>query len=254
MNFSICPIGTNSAFTQRGFNSNYIVRSEAGSFLFDCGSTAGAALDRLGLSLVDVSEVYLSHLHLDHVGGLIQLGLTRFSQELPRPKLYCHRDLGAKLWPVFLRGLMGIVIDRQGNPKSSELEDFFEPVILPDTGGGFDSVTTIAGLECVLIKSKHPAMSECHGLIIDQRVFLTSDAVFQPNSLESVANHFPLEMIIHHCTYNPGLAGMHATVDQLRSLPEDLRELIMLSHYDDQMIGKSDPNFELAETGRIYEY
>jgi len=252
MPLSIRPIGTNKAFSLKGFNTNYIVAGSDGKFLFDCGATAPIALDKLGISITEFQHVYLSHLHLDHVGGLIQLGLTRFNSGLDKVHLYCHEELASKIWPKFLESFMGRALGRDGVPERFTAEDFFEihPLL---TAGDFPQ-TTISGVNCSLVRSEHPAMSDCYGLVINDKVYITSDTVFRPEVLESVANHFPLEAIFHHCTYNDALAGMHATVTQLRSLPEDLRQLIILSHYDDHMLGKTDPVFEIAEAGKIYSY
>lgn len=254
MEFTIRPIGTNAAFSVKGYNTNYIIEGPQGRFLFDCGSTAGRALDRIGLNLSDFQEVYLSHLHLDHVGGLVQLGLSRFSAGMERAKLYCHIDLAEKIWPLFLQSFMTRAISRDGQEENFEFADFFELSSLPDPGDDFTSSVTISGIRCTLFRSRHPASSECHGLILNEKVLITSDTIFMPEKLEEAANRFPLEAIFHHCTYNPALAGMHATVEQLRSLPGDLRELIILSHYDDHMTGKHDPVFELAIPGQVYKF
>jgi ribonuclease BN (tRNA processing enzyme) len=253
--FSVRPIGVSAAFTLKGFNTNYLITGPKGSFLLDCGATAPMALSALGLSLTDVSELYLSHLHLDHVGGLIQLGLQRFSAGHERPRIYTHEDLAEKLWPLFLQGFIGKILGSSGKPERSEMSDFFELHSFPAPDAFSEKAGfSIAGIDCALYRGEHPAMSDSFGLVLNGKVLITSDTTFQPERLERVANHYQLETIFHHCTYNPGLSGMHATVEQLASLPEDLRELIILSHYDDHMLGKTDPTFQLAEAGRIYTF
>jgi hydroxyacylglutathione hydrolase len=252
---SVRPIGVSAAFTLKGFNTNYLITGPKGSFLFDCGGTAPAALNSLGLNVVEVSDLYLSHLHLDHVGGLIQLGLQRFSAGHERPRLFTHQDLAQKIWPLFLNGFMGRIIGSSGEPEECKLSDFFEIYsFLPPESFSEEPDFSIAGINCSLVRGEHPAMSESYGLVLDGKVLITSDTTFQPARLERVANAYQLETIFHHCTYNPGLSGMHATVEQLKSLPQDLREMIILAHYDDHMLGQRDPNFELAEAGKIYTF
>ena len=54
---------------------SYVLRSERGAILFDVGfgAASGVVADnarRLGLGLDDVDAVVISHLHLDHIGGM----------------------------------------------------------------------------------------------------------------------------------------------------------------------------------------
>ena len=255
----ILPIGTHGAFTQRGFNTNYLVSFEkAGSteseFLFDCGTTAGVALQALDKELLEVTEVYLSHLHLDHVGGLVQLGLRRYSAGFEKPKIYCCPDLASKIWPLFLKTFMEIALSQEGTVGSFRLDDFFQLIELPRQNKKLEVSQLIAGIDCVPIEFSHPNQSDCHGLIIEEKVLITSDTVFLPSILESVANRFPIEAIFHHCTFNSGMAKLHATVNELATLPEDLRELIILTHYDDLLPSIEGLGFELAEAGKVYEF
>lgn len=255
----ILPIGTHGAFTQRGFNTNYLVSLQRpdqakNEFLFDCGTTAGVALQALNRDLLEITEVYLSHLHLDHVGGLLQLGLRRYSAGLKRPKLYCSPDLASKIWPLFLKTFMEIALSQEGSIESLSMEDFFELITLAPQTKKLESSSLIAGINAVPVEFVHANQSETHGLIIEEKVLITSDTVFLPSILESVANRFPIEAIFHHCTFNPGMAKLHATVDELSSLPEDLRELIILTHYDDSLPSIEGLGFELAEAGRVYQF
>ena len=255
----ILPIGTHGAFTQTGFNTNYLVSfgksgGTLSQFMFDCGTTAGVAFQAIDKELLEITDVYLSHLHLDHVGGLIQLGLRRYSAGLERPRLYCCPDLASKLWPLFLKTFMQVALSQQGNIEKFDLENFFELIELPNQTKKLEHPFLISGINCIPVEFSHPNYSETYGLVIEERVLITSDTIFLPGVLESVANRFPIEAIFHHCTFNSALSKLHATVDELATLPEDLRELIILIHYDDHLPKVEGLEFELAEAGKIYEF
>lgn len=255
----ILPIGTHGAFTQRGFNTNYLVSLQRpeqakNEFLFDCGTTAGVALQALDRDLLEITEVYLSHLHLDHVGGLLQLGLRRYSAGMKRPRLYCCPDLAGKIWSLFLETFMGVALSQEGSIEKFQIEDFFDLITLTPQTTKLENSSLIGGINCVPVEFAHANRSETHGLIIEEKVLITSDTVFLPSILESVANRFPIEAIFHHCTFNPAMARLHATVEELSSLPEDLRELIILTHYDDALPSLEGLGFELAEAGKVYEF
>jgi glyoxylase-like metal-dependent hydrolase (beta-lactamase superfamily II) len=54
--------------------ASYVLETDDGLALFDCGpaTTVGAlerGLERMGLSLNEISHLLLSHIHLDHAGA-----------------------------------------------------------------------------------------------------------------------------------------------------------------------------------------
>jgi ribonuclease Z len=73
---------------------------EAGDhkFLFDVGRGATANIRALGLKLGDIREVFLTHLHFDHVAGLADLWLTG----------HHPGDFGQRVEPMVVHGPVGI--------------------------------------------------------------------------------------------------------------------------------------------------
>ncbi len=50
--------------------TSFHVRSDASTFLIDCGTTTLIGMRRLGLDPNDIDTVFVTHLHGDHFGGL----------------------------------------------------------------------------------------------------------------------------------------------------------------------------------------
>lgn len=64
-------IGCGDAFGAGGrLQTSFHVRSAAGNFLIDCGTTTLIGMRRLGLQPNDIDAVFVTHLHGDHFGGL----------------------------------------------------------------------------------------------------------------------------------------------------------------------------------------
>ena len=83
-------IGTGSAIppTGRG-NTAFTVRTENMLFLADAGPTVFDGLQRAGIEPSDVSAIYLSHGHADHVLGFPQLALlAKFIPKEPPLKVF----------------------------------------------------------------------------------------------------------------------------------------------------------------------
>ena len=90
-----------------------LVEATEGLLLIDCGSDARHSLAKQGLTALDITNVYISHLHADHIGGLEWLGIvsyfarTRNDPSL-KPRLHIRRTLMEDLWQS-LHGGMGTI-------------------------------------------------------------------------------------------------------------------------------------------------
>ena len=64
-------LGCGDAFGSGGrFQSCFMVTSEAGACLLDCGATALVAMRRCAVDPASIDAIFLSHLHGDHFAGL----------------------------------------------------------------------------------------------------------------------------------------------------------------------------------------
>ncbi|NEO28850.1 MAG: MBL fold metallo-hydrolase [Kamptonema sp. SIO4C4] len=117
-------LGSGSAFTvgADNYQSNLLLTNEVGEhLLIDCGSDIRFSLYDQGLSYQDIRNIYISHLHADHVGGMEYIGLTTFfDPHCPKPNLYVSKDVGHELWDRSLAGGMQSIGD-----DLAELNTFF---------------------------------------------------------------------------------------------------------------------------------
>jgi len=64
-------IGCGDAFGAGSrLQTSFYVRSDASTFLIDCGATTLIGMRRLGINPNDIDTVFITHLHGDHFGGL----------------------------------------------------------------------------------------------------------------------------------------------------------------------------------------
>src|SRR5687767_12308359 len=70
----IVILGAGGAFASlTRHNPSVALLRGSDTHVFDCGEPAAALLYRSGIAVTSVRNVFISHMHLDHVGGLPQL-------------------------------------------------------------------------------------------------------------------------------------------------------------------------------------
>jgi len=70
--------------TQRYGISTLVVAGPE-KLMFDCGRAATLRMNQLGIRLGEVTNLFVTHLHSDHVIGIPDLYLTSFGNEARRP-------------------------------------------------------------------------------------------------------------------------------------------------------------------------
>lgn len=225
-------LGTGSHFTTKNYHSNMIIEFNGKKLLIDCGTDIKYSLKEAGLTHKDIDDVYISHLHGDHAGGLEWLGFLRyFDPETTRPNLYISRDLAGDLWSRTLSGgmrsLQGVVADMSTYFKVEKVS----------RNGSFEW----EGLIFRLIQTIHImdgySMVPSYGLLFtgttfDNKVFITTDTQFCPNQIKDFYNMS--NIIFHDCETLPFKSGVHAHYEDLKTLDDKTREKMWLYHYQDE--------------------
>ena len=246
-------IGSGSAFSLDNYQSNMILRADNGAnLLIDCGADVRHALKNQGLSYRDIDNVYISHLHSDHVGGLEWLGFTRkFNPHCTKPALYISRYIKNELWSNVLSGGM---LSLQG--EVADLETYFEVYSIPKNQGFIWE-----GVNFQLIQAVH-IMSGFHivpsfGLLFTIngfKTFLTTDTQFSPSQINDF--YSMADLILQDCETADHHSGVHAHYEELRTLPEEIKKKMWLYHYQDGELpeAKSDGFLGFVKIGQIFDY
>lgn len=107
----ISVIGCGNAFSERNFNQSFVVEENGRKMLIDCGYQVPTALRANGFDYKEIDDIYISHLHSDHIGGLEFIAFSRYNWATrPReadensPRIIGNRQLLTDLWEKSLRG------------------------------------------------------------------------------------------------------------------------------------------------------
>jgi ribonuclease BN (tRNA processing enzyme) len=240
---NIIALGTGSAFTMNNWQTNFIIQRNNKNLMVDCGSDIRWSLKSQSFSFKDIDAVYISHGHGDHAGGLEFLGFTRYftrkamidnnvPNPLPLPHLFCERNVLRSLWDHTLRGGMEGLEGIDAN-----IETYFNihPI---ERNHSF----SWEGLSFDIVQSVHISAKYC---IVDSfgimfrdddgtRIYMTTDVQFSPES-SMMAYYDESNVIIHDCEtlYK---SGVHAHYDNLKTLPDHIKNKILLVHYQDNVV------------------
>jgi ribonuclease BN (tRNA processing enzyme) len=225
-------IGVGSQAADRDqYHSNMVVTSSTGKrLLIDCGGDARFALAECGIRAADLDAVYISHLHSDHIGGMEWLALsTYFAKESRRLALFAEKGLLGRLWNNSLKG--GLECIRM---KRMELADYFDCRPQAVATPFYWEEIRFEMVKMLHIAGDHRNLYS-YGLLMGsdsvsgQSIFLSTDAVFQPEVLNKISPK--ADLIFHDCETAAFKTDVHAHYDQLCTLPAVVRQKIWLYHY-----------------------
>ncbi len=248
-------LGSGSAFTigADNFQSNMLFMAENGQkLLIDCGTDIRFSLYHAGFSHRDITDIYISHLHSDHAGGLEYIGFTtKFDPTCHRPTLYLSQDIAIDLWHKSLAGGMEAL-----EGELCDLDTFFKIHPLKPNGHfTWDNITfNLIKLNHVntgfLLMPAYGLFFEIHG----KKIFLTTDTKLCFEELKSF--YLEADLIFHDCEISKSPTPVHAHYQQLLTLPADIRQKIWLYGYQPGTLppAKEDGFLGFIKRGQEFEF
>ncbi|NPV02447.1 MAG: MBL fold metallo-hydrolase [Brevinematales bacterium] len=232
-------IGVGSAFARENAQTCLLVIKGNDHLLIDCGSTCPNALYQLGVNIGQIENIFITHSHADHIGGLEQVALFGRYVNKRKPTLVITPEYRDILWDFSLKGGCGFGERHDG--KYLEFDDFFN-VIDPKPVKDFSRDTyeaNVGSINVKIMRTMHFPDSSTSwkdsfwstGIIIDDRIFYPADTRFDPPMFEEYTSKLPIEAIFQDCQFFTG--GVHASFDQLSQLPAGTKKKMYLVHYSD---------------------
>ena len=248
-------LGSGSAFTvgNGNFQSNMLlVNNQEEKLLIDCGSDIRFSLYKEGFAHSDITNIFISHLHSDHVGGLEYIGLTtKFDPNCQKPNLFLSKDIASEIWVNTLSGGMSAVegdiydindyfvvhkIDRYHSFSWSGIEFYLIPVIHVNTN--------------FYIWPTYGLFFQVSGL----KIWITADTKFNFESMQKY--YLDADIIFHDCETSRFPTPVHARYPQLLTLPDAIRSKIWLYGYHPGSLPEAEKDGFLGfvKRGQVFEF
>lgn len=248
MKFGIRLIGVGSGLSAGLGNSNALVSwngvsGENRNLLIDCGpATMQKMAEEVSLSLVQ--NIYITHLHSDHIGGLEMTGFYHYFVSKTKPNLYVPKEYVDRLWGALKAGMEYIYDPNTGAAMQAGLQTYFNVFVFE---AGDELV--IDGLRLNVIRNDHVPYHPSYALIIDNRVYWSSDTTEVKEFLKyplgeryekrggfyvSSNQNISLDAVFHDCQLFDagGKANVHTPLALLgEEIHEKNRGKVWLMHY-----------------------
>jgi ribonuclease BN (tRNA processing enzyme) len=268
----ICFLGVGSAFAQEHFQTSILITKGMTHVLVDFGMDGPRSLKAVGLGMQDITNLLPTHSHSDHVGGVETLALfNRYVAQrfMNKPKLTCivTPEYQRILWDYTLRGGLEWNEEQPDGRRKLGFGDFFkiktptwktsQPREIHEVG--------IGELKLELFRTNHipeqapnwEASFVSYGLLIDGRVFFSSDSQFDPELIQLYSGvregHKTPEHWFHDVQFFPG--AVHAPLADLCTLDDDVKSNMTLMHFSDEWEKHDISEFAgWAKQGAVYRF
>ena len=263
VNFKFQFIGSGNARSKPpvNYNTNVLVHAPGGKWLIDFGLMGPLALQNAGYRTAQIDAAFITHLHGDHVYGIEEVLFEsffklhrRFTLWLPTNFVRPYAAPGEDIWENFLKASMTSAVLETDGYRQLSFEDYadIQPI---EVGKKY----SFMGVPVETFPVNHVWNRSAFGICLDDRIFYTSDSTFSRRAIERVFER-GAELLFHDVSFLPARPGaVHASFDELKTLPKDMIEKIVLMHYadevtDDEKQNAIDLGFRLAKCGQVFEF
>lgn len=248
-------LGSGSAFTTGAdnYHSNMLLIGDEGhKLLLDCGSDIRFSLHDAGFSYQDITDIYISHLHADHVGGMEYIGLScLFDPNCNKPNLYLSKDIASEVWERSLSGGM-----RHIGGDIANLHTYFNvnPINYQDS-----FIWQDIAFQLVRVIHIHNSFSlmPSYGLFFEiagVKIFLTTDTQL---CLEENGKYYEqADIIFHDCETSKYPSPVHVGYAELTQLSPEIKGKMWLYGYQPGTLpnAKADGFLGFVKRGQVFDF
>ena len=233
MTTKITFLGSASAFYDDfdNYQSNILIEKNDRKLLLDCGTDIRFSLRDAGFKMTDITDLYISHAHADHIGGMECLGfIKKFTPGQEKPNLFVSSMIAKDLWDKSLAGGMESI---QGDV--ADLSTYFNVKKIRPNGSFVWEGITFELVQVIHIMNGYVFVPS-FGLMFTEsnvdtpvKIFWTSDTQHAPNQIMDFYKQ--ADLIFQDCETS-FKSGVHAHYDDLKTLPADIKDKMWLYHYN----------------------
>lgn len=213
-------LGTGDAFARKQGHNSVLLEIGNTLTMIDCPSSNRHSLSKMKKELSDVKHVIVTHLHEDHINGIQQFAYFHEIVVKQKPHLYIHEGLVNGLWETVKQGL------HYTTKGKKELKDYFVIHSLKE-----NEEFKIEGIPFQFIQTNHVPDMLSFGVLSSERFYFSADSNVDLDFLNKI--HSKIDTIFHDCHLWDLKIDSHASLEDILSLPEEIKKKVVLMHYHD---------------------
>ena len=250
---ALYPLGVGDFGATKLFHISFLLRVDGRSVVIDCPRrffemlAFNAQVGECAVGLEDYREILLTHLHIDHAGGIAEMVEAGVIDEEQPVKLYAPAQTLAYLWSD--QRQRGVVSAANVDGGSATLDRFFQSIALnnPHDFGDF-SLHYRA--------TQHFANTFAYLLDFgNYKLGYSADTAFDEGLIAWLD---PCDVVLHDVTWPPWwddeeMLKLHPPLAKLLELPEAFQQKTFLCHYDETNFGDQEIGcYRFLEQNRLY--
>jgi ribonuclease BN (tRNA processing enzyme) len=214
---TITFIGSGGAFTPAYGNNSALLQFDGTNLLLDCGYTTPSRLGKMGLKENMIDNIWISHMHADHVGGLEEVAFKNYFQGR-RINLFVSQDVYQDLEQYLSCTL------KYGVNGRLTIADYFN---VTKVNKKFNIGRRIFKLE----KTAHIGIMPAYMIFYETFIF-TGDTKFIDWTARDLTG---IRFIFHETKVEKNGYDVHTNLESLISLPKEIKEKIYCMHYSEDI-------------------
>lgn len=255
MSLKMTFLGTGSAFTigDGNYQSNVLLTLNNDSLLIDAGTDIRFSLNELHLSYKNIHNIYITHVHGDHIGGLEWIALNTFfdTEYFGKPTLFASESILKNLWDSSLTGGLSTQ-----STQESTLHTYFSVHPVSSPGHFRWQKIDFNLVQMVHVFNKFVLMP-CYGLLFEYnsaRIFFSADTQYIPHHLFELYEN--ADIIFQDCETSPIKSGVHTHYNELRLIPAVFKKKMWLYHYNPGILpdAKADGFLGFVAKGQCFDF
>lgn len=218
-------LGVGSGLSPELGNNNALVTSENSkkTLLIDCGFSTPPVLTQRERGLQSISDILITHLHSDHVGGLELMGFTFFYVYKNFPnfeKIKLHlpsKEMENDIWEMLEKGMKSAQTATDGYFDAT-LDTYFDVSVSKEIHlEGFE-------VPIKMVETEHVKNMEAYSIWIGDKVYYSSDTVLLPPDHANI--------IFQDCQLFESPTSVHTEFKYLNdNMKESTKAKTYLMHY-----------------------
>ncbi|MHB8127096.1 MAG: MBL fold metallo-hydrolase [Desulfitobacteriaceae bacterium] len=214
---TITFVGSGGAFTPAYGNNAALLQFAGTNMLIDCGHSTPARLEKMGMGVNVIDNIWISHMHADHIGGLEEVAFKNFI-ERRRVNLFVGHDI----YPDLEQYLSSTL--KYGVAGQLTVADYFNIIQV-------HKEFMICGRTFKIEKTLHLGIMPAYMLIGDTFIF-TGDTKIVDWAARDLTT---ISFIFHDTKVGKGGSEVHTSLESLFLLPKNISKKIYCMHYSEEI-------------------